>query len=159
MASFKSILVPFDGSEQSHRALDTAIDIGTAEHAVKVTLLYVAPPTNFDDSAFEVAAKAAGVPELDDKMKAKVRKAYIESNREQLQEKVVEYFDKLPDNINLSISVANGKPNEVIVSYAADNGIDLIVMGRRGLGAIQAAMGSVSTAVLRVTDLPVLVVK
>ena len=32
-------------------------------------------------------------------------------------------------------------------------------MGRRGLGVIRAALGSVSSAVLRGIDLPVLVVK
>ena len=36
---------------------------------------------------------------------------------------------------------------------------DCIVMGRRGLGAIRGAIGSVSYSVLRSVDLPVLIVK
>ena len=52
-----------------------------------------------------------------------------------------------------------GDPREVICSYAKDNGIDCIIMGRRGRGGIRASLGSVSTAVLRNTDLPVMVVK
>ena len=52
-----------------------------------------------------------------------------------------------------------GDPRSVICDYAKENDIDCIFMGRRGLGGIRAALGSVSTAVLRNTDLPVMVVK
>ncbi len=65
----------------------------------------------------------------------------------------------LPENVDLKIVVKRGNPRDVICQYAADNDIDCIVMGRRGGGSIRATLGSVSTGVLRGTDLPVLVVK
>lgn len=43
--------------------------------------------------------------------------------------------------------------------YAEEHDCDLIVMGRRGLGAIRGMLGSVSFGVLRATDVPVLTVK
>jgi nucleotide-binding universal stress UspA family protein len=52
-----------------------------------------------------------------------------------------------------------GHPQEVIADYAKDNGFDCIVMGRRGLGGIRGALGSVSYAILHTVELPVLVVK
>ena len=156
---FKNILVPYDGSEQAKHALDVAIKLGEGDKPVKVTALYVAPPTNFDDSAFEVAMQVSGAPLLDEKTKADVRKAYEDKNREMIEDRIEEFFASLPENLTLRIEVGNGAANEVIVEYAEDNSIDLIVMGRRGLGRISAAMGSVSGAVMRATDLPVLVVK
>ena len=50
-------------------------------------------------------------------------------------------------------------PGPQIVSYARDNGCDLIVMGSRGLGALRGMLGSVSSHVLREAEMPVMVVK
>ena len=50
-------------------------------------------------------------------------------------------------------------PGDQIVTYAVDNGCDLIVMGSRGLGALRGMLGSVSSFVLRNADVPVLIVK
>ena len=46
-----------------------------------------------------------------------------------------------------------------IIDYASDHSCDLIVMGRRGLGAIRGLLGSVSYGVIRATTTPVLTVK
>ena len=47
----------------------------------------------------------------------------------------------------------------VLADYAKHHDVDLIVMGRRGLGAIRGMLGSVSYSLLRETDIPVLTVK
>ena len=47
-----------------------------------------------------------------------------------------------------------------IIAYAESKGIDLIVMGSRGLGALgRIALGSVTDAVLRAGKCPVLVIR
>ena len=76
-----------------------------------------------------------------------------------MREQVSQYFESLPENIDIKIVVKRGNPRDIICDYAKENDIDLIVMGRRGLSGIRGALGSVSTAVLRGTDLPVLVIK
>jgi nucleotide-binding universal stress UspA family protein len=76
-----------------------------------------------------------------------------------MHEQVSQYFDSLPENIDIKIVVKRGNPRDIICEYAKENEIDCIVMGRRGLSGIRGALGSVSTAVLRGTDLPVLVIK
>ena len=57
--------------------------------------------------------------------------------------------------------VVEGKPQEVIKEYAEDdqNEIKCIIMGRRGLGAIRGALGSVSFSVLHNVDLPIMLVR
>ena len=53
-----------------------------------------------------------------------------------------------------------GPVAESIVRYATEQGCDKIVMGTRGLGAIGSVlMGSVTTKLLHLTELPVTLVK
>lgn len=156
---YKSILVPFDGSEPSQRALKAALEMCASSVPVDVTVLKVAEPMNFDDSTFEIAARMAGVPKIDVSVLNATRDNYNNEHRKKTQEQIENFFESVPDNIDIQIVVENGRPQEVICNYANENGIDCIVMGRRGLGAIRAALGSVSFAVLRGVDLPVLVVK
>ena len=57
------------------------------------------------------------------------------------------------------IAVGQGKPRKAIIDYAEHNGVDLIVMGCRGLNAVAGMLGSVSYAVLRNASCPVLIEK
>lgn len=157
---YTNILVPYDDSEQSQRALQAAIDLSTGVgHHVKITVLHVTYFTDVDDPSFDVAARMAGAPVLDADTKKEVRKNLLESYENDIKEKIEKFFESLPDNVDLKIDVKDGKPQSLIVEYADDNDIDCIVMGSRGLGAITAALGSVSTYVLRTSDLPVLVIR
>ena len=56
--------------------------------------------------------------------------------------------------------VLTGDPAEALLGYARDLGIDLIVMGRRGVGPIRGLlMGSVSLKVNSLAGCPVLTVR
>ncbi len=64
------------------------------------------------------------------------------------------------EGISVECVVLEGIPGEVIVSYAEQNGVDLIAIathGRGGLGRI--AFGSVADFVLKKTGFPVLLIK
>lgn len=156
---YTNILVPFDGSDCARRALSTAIELGTGSVPVDVTVLQVTGMADFDYSSFEVAARMAGLGDLDERQVDELRENYLSASREQMHEQVSEYFDSLPENVDIKIVVKRGNPRDIICEYAKENDIDCIVMGRRGLSGIRGALGSVSTAVLRGTDLPVLVIK
>jgi nucleotide-binding universal stress UspA family protein len=57
-------------------------------------------------------------------------------------------------------TLRHGRPHEVIVDYAADNGVDLIVLGtRRHPEEYRSLLGSVTDRVVRLADEPVTVVK
>ena len=53
-----------------------------------------------------------------------------------------------------------GPPAETIARVARENGCDAIIMGTRGLGAVSSVvLGSVSSRVLHLSDLPVTLIK
>ena len=151
---YTSFLVPFDGSRSACTAVETAIEMSSGDN-IDIVVLHVLKMTDGNRTSFDVAAKLASLT-AEEKTAEKVQRA---EQSEAGQALVQEYFDSLPESVDLSIVVKRGNPADLICQYAADNNIDCIVMGRRGLGGIRAALGSVSTAVLRGTDLPVLVVK
>ena len=146
---FSNFLVPFDGSQSAYTAVNTAIEVGAGEN-INITILQVQRMNDNDITTFDVAAKLANLAEADktDSQPKASKQSFIQ-----------EYFDSLGDNVNISIVVERGNPADVICQYARDNQLDCIVMGRRGIGGIRAVLGSVSTAVLRDSDLPILVVK
>ena len=156
---FTNVLVPYDGSDPANRALACAIGMANGHNPLTITVLQVASTGDLDKSSFEVAMRMAGLTDVDSKKLALLRDNYLSAYKEQVQEKVSEFFEGLPENGNVKIVVKRGNPRDVICDYAKDNGVDCIVRGRRGISGIRATLGSVSAAVLRGTDLPVLVVR
>ena len=60
---------------------------------------------------------------------------------------------------NVEVAMGQGKPSKAILDYAEEHKVDLIVMGCRGLNAVAGMLGSVSYAVLRNAECPVLIEK
>jgi nucleotide-binding universal stress UspA family protein len=64
---------------------------------------------------------------------------------------------KLPYQFHIGVG---GEPAEVIAHYARDKKCDQVVMGTRGLGSVAGVLlGSVTTKVIHLVDVPVLLVK
>ena len=145
---YKKILVAYDRSEMADRALASALDLVDHGMAEKILVMTVYSPTN-DDPAFEVAGRMAG--------NMNEETAADETPLQFLRDALAPKIEGRGDVVDTF--VMRGKPQEVIVEAAKDNACDLIIMGRRGLGAISAVLGSVSTSVLRNSTLPVLLVK
>ncbi|MEM1597224.1 MAG: universal stress protein [Pyrobaculum sp.] len=62
--------------------------------------------------------------------------------------------------LKAEVEVRSGTPATEILNYAEEKEVDLIVMGSRGLSAIQRlVLGSVSQAVASRAKMPVLIVK
>jgi nucleotide-binding universal stress UspA family protein len=62
------------------------------------------------------------------------------------------------EDVGLEVRSEDGEPAEALERVAAEVGADAIVVGSRGLGEAGATVGSVSEALLRVADRPVLVI-
>jgi nucleotide-binding universal stress UspA family protein len=61
--------------------------------------------------------------------------------------------------LKVSAKIEHGRPEEKIVETAKEGHFDLIVMGSRGLGRREYALGSVSSRVADNATCPVLIVK
>jgi nucleotide-binding universal stress UspA family protein len=136
----KTILVAFDGSEQSQSAFQLGLEIA---EKFKARLLVVGV-VRLPEPAISVEIDAM----LDN------GKAHYAEEFERLGEAA----QKL--SVAMTTHVAVGHPAEQILRHAEDNHADLIVMGRRGMTrASRWILGSVSERVMRYAHCPVTVVK
>jgi nucleotide-binding universal stress UspA family protein len=144
MSEIRHILVAVDFDSLSERALDYAVDLAERLGA-EITVLhtYGLPVLNALDaeyipSANEAQHKAAeGQKRLDALIAAR-------SSRK----------------VKMTSHLRVGAAAEEIVAQAKELGVDLVVVGTHGRGAIgRALLGSVATAVLRDAPVPVLTVR
>jgi nucleotide-binding universal stress UspA family protein len=143
MASERSILVPVDGSENSDRAVQHAIELVRRGYAGVVHLLNVQPALG--------GAIAAFVP-----------KANIDGFHHDEGEKALASAVKLcgAAGVKSHTHISVGRPGEVIAEFAKRHGVIEIVTGTRGhtgLGGV--LMGSVAQDIIAHTNVPVCLVK
>lgn len=136
----KNILVAYDGSRQSQKALEWALDISGRTEA-KVTTVTVIKPPDFSPTGemneFMYDAEKYYQPLLE-----KVKKLGADSKRQ------------------IETVLLRGHPAESIVKYAGDNKVDLIITGTRGMGGFKSlVIGSVAQKVVTYAKVPVLVIK
>ncbi|MFZ5633230.1 MAG: universal stress protein [Bacillota bacterium] len=141
---FNNILVAFDGSSHSTQSARFAAEIHKAVPGVKITVITVLTFTR-DEAGF--LGLSGGEYEKAEK-----------SIEEKYFGEIKNYFDA--SGVPLTTVVREGDPAKEIVRFAEENGIDHIVIGRRGLGNIRGALlGSVSAKVIHSARCPVTVVK
>jgi nucleotide-binding universal stress UspA family protein len=134
---FKRILLATDGSPVVERQILYAEHLARVEPAEIVVLHAYVPPEHY--------ANYAGYEQL------------LEQYRVVAQAVVDEAVNELRDDGVIARGEARlGSAAEAILGAVADNDIDLVVLGRRGGGGLQALLGSVSAHVLRHARCPVL---
>lgn len=139
----KKILVAFDGSKNSQRALLEAKKQGEYMGGT-ITILTVLKP---------LAIPYYGNTEL-----VKVDNENIEKAKQEILDEALIEFEDYPGEVKTKLR--KGNPADEILEEADEGGYDLIVMGSRGLGAFsRTILGSVSNKVLNHTNINVLTVK
>jgi len=152
---FGKILVAVDGSEPSNRALDYAVEIAGKWNS-ELTILSVVPRVMlplFPDEGFGSAPIAAyrNMGQYEEKMRSIYQNV--------LDDAVKEVRAKNPE-LKIVEMVQDGRPSSEIVNAAEKNGVDLIVMGSRGIGGITGwILGSTSRRVVESCTKPILIVK
>jgi nucleotide-binding universal stress UspA family protein len=138
-----NVLVAFDGSPLSERALTYAVENFSD---ATITAMYVINPI---DSVMDV--EAGGLPVADD---------WYDDARERATGILRTATDLAAEHdIDLETVTEVGKPARAILEYTGDNGIDQIVMGSHGRSGIdRALLGSVAETVTRRARIPVTVV-
>ena len=152
---YKNILVAIDGSEPSNHALEQAIKIATKFKA-KLTMLAVIQRVMipiFPDEGFGGVPLSAAkdMAQYQDKMRLVYQNVLDEA-----QAKIKE------DHPNLEVEaiLKEGRPSATITDYAENDGVDLIVMGSRGIGGYTGwILGSTSRKVVDSCTKPILIVK
>lgn len=129
----KKILCPVDGSDQSGKALEFAVDLAS-RYPARLELLFVTQPLMTEDIfAMGTLAIPVDLPQED---------------LEQYGHRVLDKAERIAWDSglqDLGKSLRRGEPASTIVDYAADIQADMIVIGSRGLGDLSSLlMGSVS---------------
>lgn len=138
---FKKILLAADGSEYSLRAADKAIHLAKKEDDSIIHLVYV-----LDDRKSKTEVLHSwNIPDIGEH-----RKEAVKPVEEKLAASGARY----------EVEFLRGEPGPVIVDYANDHQFDVVVIGSRGLNALQEfLLGSVSHKVAKRAACSVLIVK
>lgn len=144
MEMFSRILLPTDGSEAARTAVELGFELAETHDSTVHGLFVVEdqrPVARLDETI------ASGSVDI---------LAQLQEEGGQIVEAVVaESHDR---DIAVQSTVQHGNPSDEIIDYAADNDIDLIVMGSHGrTGVKRALLGSVTENVARHADIPVLI--
>ena len=145
----KKILVALDGSENSQRALETAVDL--AKRPKDETFSTKAEEQILSPRTILGVFVKPWLLEFDEKEDRLLETAFQFANTK---------CEK--NGIEFTSEVRTGNAKSVIAEFANDdsNKIDMVVLGSTGKGSVaEKFMGSVSNYVLHKSKIPVLVVK
>lgn len=143
---YDRILVATDGSEESLRALDHALDIA-GQYGATLHALYVV------DGGHPLSDLDGGAMDLGPLFEA------LHEEGERTLERIEERAEEAGTPCVTAVREA-GSVHGAILDYADENDVDLLVLashGRRGLDRL--LLGSVTERILRTSDIPVLVVR
>lgn len=135
----RTILVAVDGSSHAEAALAFAKDLARRYEA-SLCLLH----------AFPHVSDLLGHPEYDQLLEARtmIGQTLLDAAR-----------SEVGNDIEVETHLLEGPPAQAILSVAAEERVDLIVMGSRGHGRLAGLLlGSVSTSVSQRAPCPVLIV-
>ncbi|OLN23004.1 universal stress protein [Domibacillus antri] len=138
---YKRILLAADGSENALRAAKEAVKVASLSENGEVTIVFVA---DFSKSKSEIL-HSKGTEELQ-----LARRKKLLSVEEELKSNGIPY----------TVHILHGEPGPTIVEYANEQEYDLVIIGSRGLNALQEmVLGSVSHKVVKRVNGPVMIVK
>lgn len=147
---FENILVPMDGSPCSYKALDKAVSLQKlSSETSRLRIVSVYRHQGHMESS--VSMVRAATPESIDAALAAHTKGVVQEAKAQALEMGA---------TNVTAHVLGGPTARTIIKFAEDHDADLIVMGGRGHGDLEALLlGSVSHKVTSMAHCPVMIVR
>lgn len=142
----KHILVAIDGSENAKRAAHAAADLAKQLGAKLTMLVAVRPPSSYLIPPFDAVSITPSSPDP----------AHLAAAQQLIDELIAE----LGHGVAVPQTTVGADAADVITSEATRLHADLVVVGARGLGAVERILlGSVSDRVVRESATSVLVVR
>lgn len=138
------MLVAFDESEGSRRALKVAADLVAANPNAHADIVYVVPIPLLDDNQME------SFKDILDMM--------VSDGEDLLGEAMNSMGDDVSDRVDSLLMTGTNPANEILKLLDQRN-YDMVVIGNRGLSGLKEYTGSVSHKVLAGSKIPVLIVK
>ena len=144
-ASYRRVLVGTDGSETSFRAVDRAADIARATGATLLVATAYRPlsPKEQKTAAEELghnSYKVAGSTPAEEVLRSAVERPSMA-------------------DVEIETAAVQGEPVDVLVTLAQERGVDLIVVGNRGMHSLSGRLlGSVPSVAAHRTPCDILIV-
>ena len=156
MMPFTRILVPFDTSELSVKALEKAVEISAIDQS-PIFILHVISeiPLPIHYSRIELKNNEVTISPLVNKLHNEIKNEMIV-----ILEDVKNTYAK--HNISITTEIKIGDPAEIIVDFTKQNNIDLIVMGsigHKGISGMFKKLGSVARKVAEEVNCALLIVR
>lgn len=138
---YDRILVPTDGSAGMETVIEHASSLA-GEHDATLVGIYVLDTASITGLPMEGSFDG------------------IRGGLEDEGESALAELERLAGDLNVETATVEGSPAREIVSFATDQGCDLIVMGTHGRSGVdRLLLGSVAERVVRTSNVPVLTVR
>ena len=148
MTVYKKILVATDGSENSKHAMNYAMETAAKWNAELLILTVIPRPISY---LAPLEGSPVYIPQFDEDLKNAYSSIIMQAAETVMR--------KQPD-VEVRSLLKRGRPKEVILEVADEEGVDLVIVGSRGLGGISGwVLGSTSRHVVECCKKPVLIVK
>ncbi|MES3516143.1 MAG: universal stress protein [Natronomonas sp.] len=162
---YDNVLYPTDGSDGAEAALETVRDLARTYDAT-VHVLYAAKQPEIHGLSGDVPMTGGGGMSGNPEGAAtgmrgdRTEDDVLRSKTETEGQKLVELVATRLDDVETRTAVEWGEPYEVILEYADEHDVDIVVMGTHGrTGIDRYLIGSVAERVIRKSDEPVLTVR
>ena len=148
---YQKVLVPYDGSNFSKKAISEAATISKT-FGSQILILNVVNESSFKEQPSLFSGYLQGT-----KITKNFTNQIIENMNNLLQGLC---FDLEKQGINATSQVISGYPKKEILKFAKRQDVGLIVMGNQGIGGMKKlrVLGSVSRWITENSDCPVLIV-
>ncbi|MFS0725944.1 universal stress protein [Paenibacillus sp. 1P07SE] len=142
--AYQNLLVAYDGSEQSIRALKTGIEMARAWHA-NLEVVHV----------FDIPMLIVGEAMIPPPVENSVAIAQEADNLAAEAQSILSAA-----KLQAEVTVLQGDPGRRIIETAEEKKIDLIILGSRGLSGIKEMfLGSVSNYIVKHSTVPLHILK
>jgi nucleotide-binding universal stress UspA family protein len=157
--TFKKILVPYDGSPMSDKALEKAVEISKLVEGSRITAIHVIQ--EISTPVFDRAIRSPRTGEVTSFAE------YMATVYQEIRNTMQKGLDERKRNIeaqgiSINVFITQGNPSDKIVDYVTNEKVDLVVIGSVGLTGVSKffkGLGSVSRKVSERVSCPVLIVR